>query len=104
LGAPDKICNQEGTWENPHFLKILQTILVEVEALWNDRALTYVSDDPKDHEPLTPSHLLSGRRITSLPYEQHTLDEISYPSYNEHNRLSKDAKTQNLLLQYFTAG
>jgi len=58
---------------------------------------------PKDPEPLTPSHLLSGRRITSLPYEQHTLDEISDPSYNEHNRLSKDVKIQNLLLQHFTA-
>jgi len=65
-------------------LQVLQTIVVEVEALLNDRPLTYVSDDPKDPELLTPSHLLSGRRITSLPYEQHTLDEISDPSYNEH--------------------
>jgi len=84
-------------------LQTLQTIVVEVEVLLNDRPLTYISDDPKDPEPLTPLHLLSGRRITSLPYEQHTLYEISDPSYNEHNRLSKDAKIQDLLLQHFTA-
>ena len=83
-------------------LEVLQTIVVEVEALMNDRPLTYVSDDPKDPEPLTPSHLLSGRRITSLPHEQRTMDEVSDPSYNEHDRLSKDAKTQGLLLQHFT--
>jgi len=67
----------------------------------NDRPLMYVSDDPKDPEPLTPSHLLHGRRITSLPHEQVTIDEISDPTYNEQTRLSKDAKAQNLLLQHF---
>ena len=82
---------------------MLQTIVVEVEALLNDRPLTYVSHDPEDPEPLTPSHLLSGRRITSLPYESHTIDEIMDPSYNEYSRLTKDARTQALLLQHFTS-
>ena len=67
----------------------------------NDRPLTYVSDGPKDPEPLTPSHLLTGRRITTLPHEQLMIDEISDPSYNEQTCLSKDAKAQNLLLQHF---
>ena len=84
-------------------LQVLQTIVVEVEALLNDRPLTYVSHDPEDPEPLTPSHLLSGRRITSLPYESHTIDEIMDPSYNEYSRLTKDARTQALLLQHFTS-
>lgn len=44
----------------------LHTVLVEVEGTLNSRPLTYVSsDDPE--EPLTPSHLLCGRRILSLP-------------------------------------
>ena len=84
-------------------LQVLQTIVVEVEALLNDRPLTYVSYDLNDPEPLTPSHLLSGRRITSLPYENHSIDEINDPCYNEHNRISKEAKTQALLLQHFTS-
>ena len=44
----------------------LHTVLVEVEGTLNSRPLTYVSsDDPE--EPLTPSHLMYGRRILLLP-------------------------------------
>ena len=46
----------------------LRTVLVEVEGTINSRPLTYIclsSDDPE--EPLTPSHLMIGRRILSLP-------------------------------------
>ena len=45
--------------------KLLEFIC-EVEGTLNSRPLTYVSsDDPE--EPLTPSHLMYGRRILSLP-------------------------------------
>ena len=50
----------------------LQTIIVEIEAVLNDRPLTYVSSDKSDPEPLTPAHLLYGRRIISLPYPEWT--------------------------------
>jgi hypothetical protein len=43
-------------------------IVVEIEAILNDGPLTYLSSDVQDGEPLTPAHLLYGRRITSLPY------------------------------------
>ena len=46
----------------------LHTVLVEVEETLNSRPLTYIclsSDDPE--EPLTPSHLMYGRRILSPP-------------------------------------
>ena len=36
-------------------LQMLQTIVVEVEALLNNRPLTYISHDPNNPEPLTPS-------------------------------------------------
>ena len=42
--------------------------MVEIEAILNDRPLTYTSTDLNDPEPLCPSHLLYGRRIVSLPY------------------------------------
>ena len=45
----------------------LQTLAVEIEGTLNDRPLTYLSADISDPNPLTPSHLLYGRRIMSLP-------------------------------------
>lgn len=44
----------------------LLTAVVEVKSVLNSRPLSYVSVEDLD-EPLTPSHLLSGRRILSLP-------------------------------------
>ena len=49
-------------------LEALQTLVVEVEVVLNDRPLTYLSANVTDLEPLTPSQLLNGRRITMLPY------------------------------------
>jgi len=41
----------------------LLTVIIEVEMILNCRPLSYVSSE----EPLTPSHLLCGQQITSLP-------------------------------------
>ena len=44
----------------------LLTLVTEVEAVLNSRPLTYISSEDTE-EPLTPSHLLVGYRILSLP-------------------------------------
>ena len=44
----------------------LITLITEVEAVLNSRPLTYVSSEDVE-EPLTPSHLLIGYRILTLP-------------------------------------
>jgi len=44
-------------------LKQLETVVTEVEAMLNDRPLTYLSSDLTDLKPLTPSHLLYGRPV-----------------------------------------
>ena len=44
----------------------LLTVITEIEMIINSRPLSYVTQDDLD-EPITPSHLLIGRRIISLP-------------------------------------
>ena len=44
----------------------LLTVVTEVEAILNSRPISYVSSEDIE-EPLTPSHLLCGRRLLSLP-------------------------------------
>ena len=44
----------------------LSTLVTEIEEVLNSRPLTYVSTDDLE-EPLTPSHLLLGYRVLSLP-------------------------------------
>jgi len=84
-------------------LVALQTVVSEVEAMLNDRPLTYISDDVTDPEPLTPSHLLHGRRLTRLPYEHATIEDIRDPSYNEPDQLRKNAKRLSVLLDHFAS-
>jgi len=64
-------------------LTVLETIVVEIEAVINDRPLTFVSSELGDVEPLTPAHLLHGRRITYLPHEMVDIDKILDPSYGD---------------------
>ena len=44
----------------------LLTALTEVEMILNCRPLSYISTEDIE-EPLTPSHLMTGRRLLSLP-------------------------------------
>ena len=48
-------------------LESFQTLLCEVEAIINSRPLTAYSGDPKDMEPLTPNHILTGRSHVTVP-------------------------------------
>ena len=46
----------------------LETLLIEIESTINNRPLTY-GDDELGNEVLTPSHLLHGYRLSSMPDE-----------------------------------
>lgn len=66
----------------------LSTIIVQIEAAINDRPLTYSSDDLFELIPLTPSMLLTGRRILQLP-EYVNIDELYDPSFNVKEIITK---------------
>ena len=61
-------------------LIVLETIIVDIQTVINDRPLTFVSSELGDIEPLTPAHLLHGRRITCVTHEMVDTDEIIDPS------------------------
>lgn len=44
----------------------LVTAITEIESIINSRSLSYISAEDIE-EPLTPSHLIIGRRILNLP-------------------------------------
>jgi len=81
-------------------LEVLQTLIVEVEAVLNDRPLTYLSADVTDPEPLTPSHMLYGRRITMLPYPV-VEDELTDPTFLSSTSLRDKVNRQTQLLDHF---
>ncbi|PFX24893.1 uncharacterized protein LOC111331024 [Stylophora pistillata] len=66
----------------------LQTIVLEVEEILIDRALTYVSSDIKDEEALTPANILYDRRITSLPHALVDNDEFNDSTYQTKTQIS----------------
>ena len=82
-------------------LTVLETVVVEIEAVTNDRPLTFVSLELGDIEPLTPAHLLHGRRITYLPHEMVDTDETIDPSYGDTNSIRRRAKVLAAMLQDF---
>ena len=79
----------------------LETIVVEIEAMLNDRPLTYVSPDLADPEPLTPSHLLYGRRINQVPHSPDTHEELEDPTYLDDNSMRKGVDKHTRVISQF---
>ena len=75
----------------------IRTILVEIETVINLRPITYVYDDADSNSyPLTPSHLIYGRRISSTPNSAHHEIVSTYKS------LTRRARHHRNLLQQLT--
>ena len=82
-------------------LSTLETIIVEIEAILNDRPLTFVPSDLRGPEPLIPAHLLRGRRITCLSHQQIDNDELMDPNYGAAVQLRKRARVQAAVISDF---
>lgn len=79
----------------------LNTALAEIEAVLNSRPLSYVSSEDID-EPITPSHLIVGRRLLSLPDHldhMYVLDDDEYTL--DSNHVTRLMKHLNNVLNHF---
>ena len=74
----------------------LLTVIIEIECVLNSRPLTYVNSEDMD-KPLTPSHLVTGRRLLSLPEEVLVHEEKD----NEVVLLTRRQRYLILLLAHF---
>ena len=66
----------------------IETIVPQIEAVLNDRPLTYVNNDVRDFQPLTPSQLIFGHKLREFP---NILDEsmLNDPNFASREILSK---------------
>jgi hypothetical protein len=68
----------------------MNTVLVEVERVINSRPITYIYDDREATcigYALTPSHLINGRSISTIPSMQSTSRCNKYKS-NPHKKIA----------------
>ena len=79
-------------------LEELYTILVEVECVLNNRPLTYQCNDEFDKQ-LTPSHLICGRRLESLPQED--LNVVSDESLSREDATNRHKYVSQVLDQWW---
>lgn len=79
----------------------LVTAVTEAESILNSRPLSYVSSEDVE-EPLTPTHLLSGRRILSLPdrHQENPEDEDFQVDLST-NDLNKRVRYLNSIIEHF---
>ena len=79
----------------------LATTLAEIESVINSRPLSYVSAGDIE-EPLTPSHLIVGRRIHSLPDHLCHLDDLQDEEFSlDETQLTRRMKHLANVLNHF---
>ena len=78
----------------------LLTATAEVEMILNSRPLSYISSEDVE-EPLTPSHLLTGRRLLSLPEPNHNVDDPDFDIDLDKDDLTRRMRHLSNVLNHF---
>eukprot|EP00731_Ephydatia_muelleri_P019338 Em0012g163a len=76
------------------------SVIVEVERTLNSRPLTYLSADDLD-EPLTPAHLLTGRRLHGSDTHVSSELDLDFVASSTHSDVTSRMKHLQLILQHF---
>ena len=94
----DETSYQKDAWQNFHFPP---TTTDSHCRNIDDRPLTYVNSDLQDPQSLTPSHLLSVRRIQQVPCPFKDQEETSDPSYVDALDLRKSVDRLTQVIGHF---
>ena len=81
----------------------LSTLLKEIQAVLNDRPLTYINSDIHDLQPLTPSQLLFGYNTTPLPYPPYDASEPFDPTFGDKNDILRAHTRRSALYHHFSS-
>ena len=81
----------------------LSTLLKEIQAVLNDRPLTYINSDIHDLQPLTPSQLLFGYNTTPLPYPPYDASEPFDPTFGDKNDILRAQTRRSALYHHFSS-
>ena len=79
---------------------VLQTVLLEVEAILNSKPLGYVSADVADVDPITPNSMLMGRPDGSLPQVVYPDTEILSRKRWRHSQVLADQFWSRFIREY----
>lgn len=77
------------------------TVVTEIEAVHNDRPLAKVISNISDPEPLTQSHLIYGRRFTSLHCQDTSNADVTSGDMSNYQLITKQARLQRKLIDDF---
>ncbi|XP_074658628.1 uncharacterized protein LOC141911541 [Tubulanus polymorphus] len=78
----------------------LTALVVEIEAIMNDRPLTYVPSEINEPNPITPSQLFQGRRISTVPYPIVDVEDIRDADFNEDITRSRAKHRQHFVKRW----
>lgn len=70
-----------------------------MEAVLNDRPITFVSSDVSDPVPLTPVHVLYGRQM--LTYTKCINQTVSDPTAGNRSSIARRSRVQKQLIDHF---